>query len=66
MYARSEQILIDSDDVAEYLLESKGVAAIPGSCFSQDGYLRFSFHVDDEVITEGMAATRDAIAALSF
>lgn len=62
----SEQILIDSDDVAEYLLESKGVAAIPGSCFSQDGYLRFSFHVDDEVITEGMAATRDAIAALSF
>lgn len=58
------KVLACSDDVAAYLVESQGVVTASGAGFMQDGYLRLSFAVEDQVIVEGMAAARRALDAL--
>jgi len=58
------RVLLDSNDVAEYLVESVGVVTASGKGFMQDGYLRLSFATTEETIAEGMRAARQAFAAL--
>ena len=55
----------DSTDLAlsDYLLESVGVAVVPGSAFGANGYFRISFAVPEDTIrrsTAGFAAARRA------
>jgi len=48
-------------DVAKFLLEEAGVAAVPGSAFGAPGYLRFSYATSEAIIDEGIAAVRTAV-----
>jgi aspartate aminotransferase len=56
--------LIDSDDVAAYLVEEAGVVTASGCGFMQDGYLRVSFAVPEEEIKQGIKAAAEAISRL--
>jgi aspartate aminotransferase len=42
-------------ELADLLLESVGVAAVPGEAFGKSGYLRFTYALGDEALLEGMA-----------
>ena len=48
-------------DIAKFLIEDAGVAAVPGSAFGAPGYLRFSYATSEEVIDQGIAAVRAAV-----
>ena len=53
---------IENDlEVAKFLIEEAGVAAVPGSAFGAPGYLRFSYATSEDVIDEGIAALRAAV-----
>ncbi len=53
---------IENDlEVAKFLIEEAGVAAVPGSAFGAPGYLRFSYATSEAVIDEGIAALRAAV-----
>ena len=45
-----------SDDIqlAEYLLEHAGVALVPGSAFGAPGFMRLSFAVGEDVLTDAL------------
>lgn len=58
------EVLLSSDEVASYLMNSEGVITASGTGFFQDGYLRLSFHTSLETIREGMAAAKRAFSAL--
>ena len=47
-----------SAELAEALLEEGHVAAVPGEAFGAPGYMRFSYAVADEEITEACADSR--------
>ena len=44
----------DSMDFSKKLLESEGVAVVPGIAFGAEGYIRFSFATDINTIEEGI------------
>ncbi|NPA61819.1 MAG: pyridoxal phosphate-dependent aminotransferase [Epsilonproteobacteria bacterium] len=44
----------DSMDFSKRLLESEGVAVVPGIAFGAEGYIRFSFATDVDTIEEGI------------
>lgn len=50
----NKQTFTTSADLAAALLEEGHVAAVPGEAFGAPGYLRFSYAVADDQITEGM------------
>jgi aspartate aminotransferase len=58
------KVLVDSDDVASYLVETDGVVTASGLGFMQDGYLRLSFATPDDHIVEGCKAAARAFGAL--
>jgi aspartate aminotransferase len=37
------------------LLEKEKVAAVPGSAFGAEGYIRLSYATSDEIITKGLS-----------
>jgi aspartate aminotransferase len=41
-------------DLAAYLLETTGVAMVPGEAFGVDGHLRISYAVPKEQLIEGL------------
>lgn len=45
-------------EVAEELLEDRGVATIPGEPFGSPGHLRLSFAVEEPTLTEGLERVR--------
>jgi aspartate aminotransferase len=47
--------------LTEYLLESQGVAIVPGSAFGLDGYFRISFATSMENLVESMTRIKKAI-----
>lgn len=57
--------MADSLSLAEHLLESVGVALVPGSAFGADAHLRLSFATATDRLEEGLARLQDAFAALS-
>lgn len=48
-------------EIAKFLLEEAGVAAVPGSAFGAPGYLRFSYATSEETIEKGLAAAKTAV-----
>ncbi len=56
-----------ADDVAlcTHLLETAGVACVPGTPFGAPGGLRLSFATDDETLALGLDALAGALAAVS-
>ena len=49
-----EQTGMTSDVFCRRLITEAGVAATPGFCFGQEGYIRFSYCCADEDLAEGM------------
>jgi aspartate aminotransferase len=56
--------LASGDDVADYLLESKGVAVVPGSGFGTPDFVRFSYATSMDAINEGLRRIQEAVDAL--
>ena len=57
-------IIENSDDFTQYLVESEGVVVLSGSAFLQNGYVRICFHVPEKELLEGLEAISRAVAAL--
>ncbi|RMG69416.1 MAG: pyridoxal phosphate-dependent aminotransferase [Nitrospirae bacterium] len=57
--------ITDSSTLALYLLEQAKVAAVPGSAFGAEGYIRISYATSRENITEGLNRIGEALARLS-
>jgi aspartate aminotransferase len=51
--------------LATYLLERAQVAVVPGSAFGAEGFIRFSYALSRERITEGLTRFRAGLAALT-
>jgi len=58
------QVLASDVDVSTYLLDSAGVATVPGSVFGAPGHLRLSFAAKTELLTESCARIAAACAAV--
>lgn len=58
------EILASDVDVSTYLLDSAGVATVPGSVFGGPGHLRLSFATKSELLTESCARIAAACAAV--
>lgn len=54
----------DSVAMADYFLDEAQVASVPGAAFGADAFVRFSFATSMDVIKEGMARIKKALAAL--
>jgi aspartate aminotransferase len=50
-------------DLADLLLDKAEIAAVPGEAFGPSGYLRFSYALSDEAITEGIGRFADFVSA---
>jgi len=55
---------LKSADFCARLLETEKVAAVPGSAFGAEGYLRLSYATSDEIITKGLERLRRFCATL--
>jgi len=58
------KVLQTDVDVATYLLESGGVAVVPGAAFGMSPYFRLSFAASREALSEALAAIETAVKAL--
>ena len=54
----------NSQELSEYLLEEAKVAAVAGSAFGAEGFIRFSYAVADEQIKDGLARIKAAVEKL--
>lgn len=54
----------DSFDLSMYLLYEAKIAAVPGSSFGAEGFIRFSYATSMENIEEGMVRIREALEKL--
>ena len=52
---------VDSERLAQYLLEKALVAVVPGKAFGADGYLRISYCADQATLIEGIRRIRWAL-----
>jgi aspartate aminotransferase len=50
-------------ELAEHLLETAGVALVPGSAFGAPGYVRFSFATGMDVLVEALSRLKQALTA---
>jgi aspartate aminotransferase len=57
-------VLQDSEDLTNYLIQEAGVITVPGKAFLLEGYLRTCFHIPEDEIKAGLAATKKAVDAL--
>lgn len=53
-------IIKDSNSFAEYLLNSAGVAVVPGSAFGMEGYFRMSYALSKQTLMEACIRIREA------
>ena len=60
---KGEQITSTSQ-LTDYLLDEARVAVVPGVEFGAEGFLRLSYPIAPEVITEGIARIKEALARL--
>ena len=66
MGTRYKEHRIDhSTDLASFLLEEGGISTIPGEAFGADGYLRLSYAVSREILSEGLKKFKSAILKLA-
>ena len=64
MTPSGEKIVSDLD-FASYLLESQGVAVVPGSAFGKSPYFRISYAASMELLVKACDRIRKAITGLS-
>ena len=66
VFPNVQQLPLDSQSLANYLLEKAGVALLSGNAFGQfgDGYLRLSYATSVENIQEGLRRMKGAIEQL--
>ncbi len=64
IFVNHKEIMPKSMNFALTLLEDKGVAVVPGIGFGSEGYFRFSFATDLEIIKEGIKRIEEFIKAL--
>ena len=64
LFVNISQISNDSLEFAKSLLESKGVAVVPGVGFGSEGYFRFSFATDIKSIREGIKRIAEFVKEL--
>jgi aspartate aminotransferase len=58
-------VLANDLEIAKFLLEESGCAAVPGSAFGAPGYLRFSYATSEETIEKGLAAAKAVVERAS-
>ena len=56
--------ITDTSQLTDYLLDEARVAVVPGVEFGAEGFLRLSYPIAPEVITEGIARIKEALARL--
>jgi aspartate aminotransferase len=56
--------ITDSSKLTSYLLDEARVAVVPGVEFGAEGFLRLSYPIAPEVITEGIARIKEALTQL--
>ncbi|WP_331773770.1 pyridoxal phosphate-dependent aminotransferase [Sulfurospirillum sp. 1612] len=61
LFVNIKKVSNDSLEFCKQLLESKGVATVPGIGFGSDGYFRFSFATSTKSIEEGILRIREFI-----
>jgi aspartate aminotransferase len=54
----------DTSQLTGYLLDEARVAVVPGAEFGAEGFLRLSYPIAPEVITEGIGRIKEALARL--
>lgn len=59
-----EQVIESDDQLAMFLLEHAHAVTVGGSAFGAPGYLRLSYAVSDDDISQGLAAIGSALARL--
>jgi len=61
-----KKYVLSSKEFCDYLLKEARVAVIPGDAFGQlgEGYVRFSYTTDYELIKEGMERVKSALKQL--
>lgn len=66
IFINAKPLSMSSEELAGYLLESAGIALVPGSVFGEsgEGYLRMSFANSYENIVEGTKRLADAVRKL--
>ena len=57
--------LTTDTDVAAFLLDSVGVALVPGSAFGRSPHLRLSYAVSKDVLEDAIIRIRKAVTLLS-
>jgi aspartate aminotransferase len=55
LFPKIEKFGLSSSDFCARLLEEERVAAVPGSGFGAEGYLRLSYATSDETLSKGLA-----------
>lgn len=55
LFPKISKLGVSSSDFCTRLLEKERVAAVPGSAFGAEGYLRLSYATSDEIIAKGVA-----------
>lgn len=58
------QTLANDSEVVTYFLEAGRVAAVPGSAFGKEGYLRISYATSNAALEEACSRIQEACAAL--
>ena len=58
------QVIHNADDVVTFILQEAHVALVSGSAFGEDNCIRISYATSEELITEAMRRTKEALAKL--
>ena len=61
----SGKVIENSIDFSSYLLESEGVAVVPGSAFGADPFFRISYATSDSILEEACKRIKKACEQLS-
>jgi aspartate aminotransferase len=53
------KVALDSNELAQRVLDEAHVVVVPGSSFGMEGYMRLSYAVDDATLDKGMHRLRE-------
>ena len=65
VFPRISQFGMDSAEFCTRMIREAGVAAVPGSCFGTEGYIRLSYCCADEVLKTGLDRMEAFVKTLS-
>ncbi|HIB32831.1 MAG TPA: pyridoxal phosphate-dependent aminotransferase [Candidatus Marinimicrobia bacterium] len=57
----NDELLKDTFNISEYILDCTQVATVPGDGFGAPGHIRFSYATSTEIIKKGLARVRKAL-----